>query len=249
MGLSLHDISTRTKIREVLLVAIERGDFERLPKGLLARGFIRAYAREVGLEPDSLVQEFVNELEPPLPVPDVTLPSRESLDTAQPRSLSFERRGTLGTVLAAIGVATCVAYVIDLPAALDRSMTAGAPAVEHGRIIKGTDVTLASVELDAYTPPALEVAGTAGPSLVVEIRPTRVVWVQALADGQRVLYELIHPDKPRLVEARREIVFRIGDAAAFQYTVNGVRGRQLGGPGEIRTINIRTDGYAALQDR
>jgi len=48
VGLSLSEISARTKIRTALLEAIEREDFDRLPSGLLARGLLRAYARAPG---------------------------------------------------------------------------------------------------------------------------------------------------------------------------------------------------------
>src|SRR5262245_8773801 len=58
-GLSLKDIAARTKIREALLFAMERNEFTQLPSGLLARGFFRAYAAEVGLPPETIVRKYV----------------------------------------------------------------------------------------------------------------------------------------------------------------------------------------------
>ena len=52
-GLSLDDLSARTKIRRHMLESIERNEFSSIPGGLLARGYLRAYAREVGLPPKS----------------------------------------------------------------------------------------------------------------------------------------------------------------------------------------------------
>ena len=62
-GLSLAEISARTKIRHAFLEAIERGDFERLPRGLTTRGFLRAFAHEVRLDKESIIQQFHNEFE------------------------------------------------------------------------------------------------------------------------------------------------------------------------------------------
>ena len=68
-----------------------------------------------------------------------------------------------------------------------------------------------------------------GDVLKVEINPTRVVWVEATADGKRILYALISPDQRRVIEARQEFLLRVGDAGAFRYMVNGVQGREVGG--------------------
>ena len=44
------------------LEALERSDLSRLPGGIFTRAFIRAYAEEVGLDPDRTIQEFIAEL-------------------------------------------------------------------------------------------------------------------------------------------------------------------------------------------
>jgi cytoskeletal protein RodZ len=44
------------------LEALERSDLSRLPGGIFTRAFIRAYAQEVGLDPDRTIQDFIAEL-------------------------------------------------------------------------------------------------------------------------------------------------------------------------------------------
>ena len=46
------------------LEALERSDLSRLPGGIFTRAFIRAYAQEVGLDPDRTIQDFIAELPP-----------------------------------------------------------------------------------------------------------------------------------------------------------------------------------------
>ena len=46
------------------LEALERSDLSRLPGGIFTKSFIRAYAQEVGLDPDRTIQDFIAELPP-----------------------------------------------------------------------------------------------------------------------------------------------------------------------------------------
>ena len=57
-GLPLSDIANRTKISVTALEALERNDLSRLPGGIFGRAFVRAYATELGLDPDGTVADF-----------------------------------------------------------------------------------------------------------------------------------------------------------------------------------------------
>ncbi|HUK35713.1 MAG TPA: RodZ domain-containing protein [Vicinamibacterales bacterium] len=57
-ALSLQDLARRTKISQPILEAIERDDFKNIPGGLYTRGLLRAYAREVGCDPEDIVRRF-----------------------------------------------------------------------------------------------------------------------------------------------------------------------------------------------
>jgi cytoskeletal protein RodZ len=54
-GVAMREMATRTKISVTALEALERDDFSRLPGGIFGRSFVRAYAMEVGLDPDAIV--------------------------------------------------------------------------------------------------------------------------------------------------------------------------------------------------
>jgi transcriptional regulator with XRE-family HTH domain len=61
--IALASIAEQTKISLSLLEGLERDDLSRWPAGIFRRAFVRAYAHEIGLEPDSVVREFL-ELHP-----------------------------------------------------------------------------------------------------------------------------------------------------------------------------------------
>jgi transcriptional regulator with XRE-family HTH domain len=57
-GVSLEHIAATTKVAVDLWAALERNDFSQWPAGIYARANVRAYAVEVGIDPDGTVEEF-----------------------------------------------------------------------------------------------------------------------------------------------------------------------------------------------
>ena len=57
-GVTLEEISTATRIAPRFLVALENEHWDELPGGVFNRGFIRAVARFLGLDEDTLVSEY-----------------------------------------------------------------------------------------------------------------------------------------------------------------------------------------------
>src|SRR5689334_14673849 len=58
--ISLRDIADRTKISLRYLEAMEEDRFDLLPAPLFAKGFLREYARYVGLSPDEVVNHYLS---------------------------------------------------------------------------------------------------------------------------------------------------------------------------------------------
>ena len=57
-GLTVDEVSERTGIREVVIRSIEQDDFNSLGGALYVRGYLRAIARTLGLDPQPLIREF-----------------------------------------------------------------------------------------------------------------------------------------------------------------------------------------------
>jgi hypothetical protein len=235
-------MSSRTKIREALLEAIERDEFERLPAGLLTRGFLRAYAREVDLDPEAVVDQYRRQSESDTRSP---VPARPPAHFVSRQTT--ERR--MAQARAAMIVLTVVVILIVYPG--DQAETPKAivsEPVSTGGDDKGRPLDRPREALPSEDPTHVVDVGRVG-GLVLEIRPTGPVWVEATADGHRVIYQLLRSGERRSLEALDELVVRIGDAGAFQYTINGERGRSLGGPTAVRDIRITRDNLTTFLDR
>ena len=57
--ISLDQISSTTKIGTRMLQALEEEKFSQLPGGIFNKGFVRAYARAVGLDEDQAVADYL----------------------------------------------------------------------------------------------------------------------------------------------------------------------------------------------
>jgi hypothetical protein len=65
-GATLDEAEQVTRIRRKYLEAIEAGDFAQLPDGPPGRGFVRNYARYLGLDPEAAISLFEAEVGVPL---------------------------------------------------------------------------------------------------------------------------------------------------------------------------------------
>ncbi len=61
-GIALDAISNTTKISTRMLRAIEEEHFDQLPGGVFNKGFVRAYARQVGLNEEEAVSDYLTAL-------------------------------------------------------------------------------------------------------------------------------------------------------------------------------------------
>src|SRR5215510_8596355 len=92
-GVSLRQIAQTTKLSVSALEALERNDISRLPGGIFSRAFVRSYASEVGLDPETAVQEFMAQFPEHTPVEAQSAPAdapdREAIESDQRMATTF----------------------------------------------------------------------------------------------------------------------------------------------------------------
>ena len=59
--ITLREISESTKINVRYLEALERNDFKHLPGGVFNKGFVRAFAQFIGVDPEAMVNAYLLE--------------------------------------------------------------------------------------------------------------------------------------------------------------------------------------------
>lgn len=107
-GISLRQIADTTKLSVRALEALERSDISLLPGGIFSRAFVRAYAAEIGIDPEQTVREFITQF----PHDSVTIGSPHvppDLDTA-----GEGRRRLIGLIATVVLLAVLVAAAVLL---------------------------------------------------------------------------------------------------------------------------------------
>ena len=62
--LSIDDLSDELKISKKFILALEEGDYDSLPGPTYVKGYIRAYSRNLGIDPDLILQSYDAYLNP-----------------------------------------------------------------------------------------------------------------------------------------------------------------------------------------
>lgn len=231
-GISLRQIANATKIGMSALEALERNDISRLPGGIFSRAFVRAYAVEVGLEPEATVQEFIAQF----PDDSVTAGHPTSTKPEDHEAVESERR-----------TATAFARLIAL------SVPIAAAVMYFGLSGRPVDAPSADLPIAAAVEPAsAPTSGTAAAAtpaavpagvLTMSLAVLRECWVSVEVDGVRVFEQLLQPGEQRTIEARREVVLTAGDASALAIRINGRAARPLGGQGKVVTTRVTPDNF------
>jgi cytoskeleton protein RodZ len=247
-GLSIDDISAKTRLRATVVRAIEADDFSLCGGDFYARGHIRTLAGLVGLDPAPLLAEY-----------DATIgPKDDGQATSQLYETEVSGRAITRTAqkrsphwgLAAVGTTLVAIIVFATIGLLNHGNKSPAVAAPPGPV--AATVTSAPpshspspspvvVQSQPASPPA-SIATEPTPSSVVAEAGVHVVlrittakcWVAATAsDGQSLYTGVLAPGAEQTFDDPQRVTLRLGNAPATDITVNGV---DLGAPATKNSV-------------
>ena len=220
-GISLDQISADTRISARFLRAIENEEFHLLPGGIFNRGFVRAYAERVGLDPDHAVAEYqrLAEVREPADTPGSASAPPEEAE----RRLYSVAIGLLALLIVIFYVATResgqTAQTATLTPALSETASAASAA--------------AATEPETPRPPP----GTR--AITIDIEARERTWIKVTADGNSVASrEVLQPGTIRKFSAHDSIDISVGSAGGLTLRINGQTAKPLGKKGQVRSIRI-----------
>jgi transcriptional regulator with XRE-family HTH domain len=247
-GISLKEIADATKISKRFLDAIERNDHQTLPAPVFTRGFVREYARYVGLNAEEMVNRYnfaalrddriekPPELQkyPQTPVRDITPkpPAKRGI----PPAFAIVNRHVIATALIVAALVAVVWWAVHNKR-FDLDMSPETTA----------SIPVTTTRVLAPVPPPVAAAPAPDDSmlhLIVDI--TSNSWVVLEADGNTVYSDEMMKGDHRVFDASQQFRFRtIGNAAGVTLTFNGEKVPPLGGEGDV--IKNRVFDRDALQ--
>lgn len=244
LGLSLEDIAASLRIRRPYLVALEEGRVRDLPAPAYAVGFVRTYARALGLDEDEVVRRFREASGPvvqrktdlvfPEPVPERGLPAGAVI--------------LVGAMLAVGAYAgwyqwsgsgdRTVDAVAPVPARIEQAARLEpAPAATPSPPPAASPVNAQAAPAPplATAPPAPLPAATATEGRIV-LRARADAWIQ-LRDrgtGTVILNRVLRPGESYTVPPREGLLFTTGNAGGLDIMVDGQPVPALGGAQAVR---------------
>jgi transcriptional regulator with XRE-family HTH domain len=245
-GISLKEIADATKISKRFLEAIERNDHKTLPAPVFTRGFVREYARYLGLSSEEMVNRYnfaavgddrieqsahLERLTTPQAPP---IPRKKAPPMGIPPAYARVDRNVYILILVVVALAA-VSYW-----ALKHRRESRAANEEHlaAEARTGTAPVPAKAAAAVPQPATATTATQAQPNqpelLLLSLEVTERSFVVLEADGETVINDELRRGYHRTIEAKDRFRFRtIGNAAGISLTLNEKPVPALGRDGQV----------------
>ena len=214
-GKSLRQIADATKLAVRTLDALELEKIGQLPGGIYRRAIVRAYAREIGLDPEAILRTFLEQHPddlPALPPPVTRKPT--SYDLPPEPVVTEAPRRSWHVLLSVLGAIIPIA--------------AGIFYFAIG--VRGADDSQPVADLSA-------------PRVLITV--TSHTELQVVADGREVVSRRVRPGERLQLDLSRDVVLSGDNAGAVHFSINGRAGRTLGAAGAPLNVRIGRDDYDA----
>jgi cytoskeleton protein RodZ len=262
-GISLDQIATETRISTRFLSAIENEEFQLLPGGIFNRGFVRAFAEKVGLDPDQAVADYERMAEVRQPE-QVAAPPQVAPPSKRRRSLYPIAIGVLALVIVVFYVVTResgnIAQTASTPAtpAGTAPQPATTPAESAPPVTPPGNARQPTAALPESEPnqspkpapapapiptPAPQATAPASPpapnALSLEIDAQDTSWIKVVADGKSANPgEILQSGMTRKYTAQNKLILSVGNAGGLALKLNDKPLKALGKTGQVREIII-----------
>ena len=262
-GLTLDEVAIKTRIHPEYLKALEDSNFAKLPEQVFAKGFVRSYARSLGLDEDDAMRRFTASA-------GSFYDKHEERERLRQQQVEDERKRKANrkAVIAAAGVAVLglvllltreqgpvsVLQPVEPDASrakaardADRRGKAERPPAEQGPEPK-VSTPPAPAPVESGKPGSLPVPATTsdplaglpmgggeseGPELVLALEALELSWVVVQTDGASPHEALLRPGDKLTWKAQEKFALTIGNAGGIRGELNGKPLAPFGPKGKV----------------
>ena len=266
----LGEIAEETRIPAHILEAIEEARLESLPAEVYVKGFIRAYARYLGMDDKEVLQRFQHDLGHFLPTATHTLNKK----------LGHRKKPWIAWAIMAIAIATTLFFVLSIqkenPIPIETqssrekqaSSSPNAGTVKENRTpdpskegspaslrvepstkgLEGAVMTERPQEQPEGLPPekvlpsSTPLVRTSPPEpFSLEARARSLTWIRYAVDGGPPEEVLLRPDETFVWNATQRLKLRLGNGGGVSLTLNGKPMDPVGKEGEVVVLELPKD--------
>ena len=218
--LSLKEVSKQIKVREPFLRAFEEERRDLLPSVTYVKGFLSAYAKYLGLDPNEVILRYEAESKSePIIRPEV-IPQKRML--WHPKYL-----WTIGGVII---VGFIVLYLLLSPSQPPVSPPAPKPETKE------------TIAQPPPPPVSEKPSALADKGISLDIKAVERTWVAIQIDGQPAREAMFQPGESFTYRAAKRIELVLGNAGGLDMTFNEKRLEKIGKSGEVVTVVFTPQG-------
>ncbi len=231
-GVNIDEIARATKISGRMLEALESNRFDLLPGGVFNRGFIRAYARYLGLNEEDAVNDYLEAIQNSTQEPAQASPPPSSAPSKPVPPVLV-----VGVVAA--GVLIAIALLLRNYRGEPKPVVPAAPQTQQADT--GPVETTPTVVINRFAPMPEKAEEPPAP-ITIEMQFQSPTWVRVSIDGKQGEPAVYKSGQVQVFTAENEIGLWVGNAGGFTYLVNGKQGIPIGLPGQVRraVFNLET---------
>lgn len=246
--LTLAELEKRTRIRPRFLQAMENGQFQVIDNALQLKGFLRSYAKAVGLDAEAILAEYEAALAddtkqrkkrkrtsitstPPAPAPNQqviltrpTVPAQEH--KPDPVLYRPERRSWLQIIIASTFLLAVITAMGGGAFLVVRDLTDD-DTVSSGQILQPVNVGIAenivpTLTPTVFVPPTQVRAPVVNPGDPINIRLTarQRLWVRVTVDDVVVFEGILRPGEGATYNATQSVILKTTNAGGLEVLVN-----------------------------
>jgi len=264
-NISLNEISTATRIRENLLAAIEEDRHDLLPAPVFVKGFLVAYGKHIGLDPDDVVLRYESDLKELLEYEDKGPPANAKK--------GWNRGLLLGAIIVMVGIAiilfnpwreskeregqepvhveeTPIVQEDFTPPPVTPEQEDMVPPIEETIVIRDAPPVETSPEPLPETPitemmsepKEVDLGG-----LILQIQAIEETWIALQVDSDLPWDITLRAGETFSQRANNHMKLKIGNAAGVNLTLNGEDLGPLGDPGKVVRLSLTPKGYEFMK--
>ncbi len=234
MKASLLDVENETKIRTKYIIAMENDAFDVLPGKVYVKGFLRMYARFLGLDGEALVDRYDEQL---------TSQGEDDADEAQQSVFRNTKLVVPWKGLAVAALALLLIALIYQGGAMIFNPTNNIK--DSGQRPGTSDTQNNTVGNQDPVPDSNKsdvVQETKGIDMVLQVIGGES-WMRVVVDNESVFEGTVGPNNVKQFTGRERIWVKFGNAGVVKVRVNGKDYGFLDGPGQVvtRTFTEKDD--------
>ncbi len=268
--ISLREVSKNTRVREHILRSIEEDRHDLLPSPTFVKGFLTAYAKYVGLDPNEVLLRYQNSLKSVLDAETDVQPRMENKS-------SVRQRWTMaGAIFGVVVAGLIVSYLFFLqpskpavespplktakkeppapPPALTQtaetqplqaeSPSAPAPASSQpvGSIPVAAPSQAGSIPAPAPPGPVERPLPQKGKTISLQLKAVEPTWLSIKTDNQTEREMTLRPGENVSFEAVNQMYLLIGNAGGLDLVYNGKPLERFGKSGEVVGLTFTPEG-------